>query len=570
MKPAQGAYPVLVRHFARRFFDSEIVSSKGNLFDTAATAASLLGAASVVVAYVTTVRHWMLTSRTPEYVREAMAWADREFLISLSMALVGAVAVLTWQSVFPDRRDCLILSALPLTASQIIAAKITAIGGLFAVTTFSVNAATGFFFPLATARTMTFSEALRLYSSHAAALGSASAFVFLAVLAAQGLLANLLPFRLFQRWSAWVQLLALFSILFLFFMIPPISSPSAIVRPENRAAALWLPSFWFVGLYQKCLGTSLPLIDELANRALAGLLISGFAAVLLYALAYRRVIRKTIEESGAVGESGRSRWIWVGRIVDKVVVKTATERAAFHFIWRTMARSRGHRLMLAAYASIGLVYLADGIAGLVKTAGGHALMQPNAQLSALPLILPFFVLLGLRALFAIPVEPQANWIFRLTDAGHPGQYVRAARKLMLMAGVMPVCALALPVYGLLWGWRIAVFHVLMCLLASMATLELLMAGFRKVPFTCPYMPGKGNLKVTFGVYVILFLSLAFMAVNIELWLAFDVRRSFAGVLLTAVVYFYAARKRRSEDSHEMGILWEEPPVWHLQTLELSR
>jgi hypothetical protein len=570
MKPAQGVYGVLVRHYARRFFDSEIVSSQGSLFDSVVTAASLLGATSIVVAYVTTVQHWMMSSRTPEHVREAMAWADREFLISLSMAITGAVAVLAWQWVFPDRRDCLILSALPLTASKIIAAKITALGGLFVVATFAVNAATGLLFPIATARTMTVSEALRLYSSHAAAVWPASAFVFLAVLAAQGLLANVLPFRMFQRWSAWVQLLALFTILFVFFMIPPISSPAAIVRPENRAAALWLPPFWFTGLYQKCLGTRLPLIDELAGRALAALVISGLAVVLLYALAYRRVIRKTIEESGAVGEGGSGRWIRVDRIVDKVVVKTATERAAFHFIGRTMARSRGHRLMLAAYASIGLVYLAHGIAGVVKTSGGRALMQPNAQLSALPLILPFFVLLGLRALFAIPVEPQANWIFRLTDAGHPGPYVRAARKLMLMAGVVPVCAAALPVYGFLWGWRMAVFHVLMCLLASMATLELLMAGFRKVPFTCPYLPGKGNLKATFGVYVILFLSLAFLAINIELWLASDLRRSIAGVLLTGAVYLYAARKRRGEDANEAGILWEEAPVWHVQTLELSR
>jgi hypothetical protein len=41
-------------------------------------------------------------------------------------------------------------------------------------------------------------------------------------------------------------------------------------------------------------------------------------------------------------------------------------------------------------------------------------------------------------------------------------------------------------------------------------------------------------------------------------------------LLMAALYIYSVRRRREEDSHDMGIMWEEPPVWHLQTLELSR
>ncbi len=569
MKRKQSLYRVLVRHFANRFFDTELVSSSGNVRDSVLTAVSLLAATGIVVAYVTTMKHWMMTTHTPLYIREAMAWADREFLISLSMALVGAMAVLVWQSVFPDHRDCLILSSLPLRASTIIAAKITALAGAFLATTAAVNVATAFFFPLATARTGTVQEALRMYAAHLIAVVSASAFVFLAMLAVQALLSNIVPFRVFQRYTAWVQLLALFAVLFMFFIIPPISSPTVIVRPEHRMAALWLPPFWFVGLYQKLLGTEIPLIDELARRAGVALAISGFAALSLYALAYTRIIRKTIEESGAVGDSGAKRWAWMNDLIDRLIAKTSTERAAFHFVWRTMTRNRGHRLMLAAYASIGLVYIANGIAGLVKTTGAHALMKPNTELSGLPLILPFFVLLGLRALFAVPVEPQANWIFRLTDAGRPDDYVRAARKLMLLAGVVP-CVLLLPMYGVLWGWRIAVAHVIICLLASMAVLEFLMAGFRKVPFTCPYMPGKGNFKATFGVYVVLFLSLAFMAIHIELWLAFDARRSIVGVFLMTALYIYSVRRRREEDSHDMGIMWEEPPVWHLQTLELSR
>jgi hypothetical protein len=363
----------------------------------------------------------------------------------------------------------------------------------------------------------------------------------------------------------------LFGVLFVFFVIPPISSLPAITHPSNRLSALLLPPFWFLGLYQKLLGTSHPFVDELAMRALGALALTTLAAMALYGRAYRRIMLRTIEDSGAVGSGKARRWSWADRVLDRAWFgKKGTERAAFYFVWRTMTRNRGHRLILAAYASVGLVYVVSGIANLVKSRGGDALFAPNIQVSALPLVLPFFVLLGLRALFAIPVELQANWIFRLTDAGRPDEYVRAARKQMLLAGVVPMCLLALPAYGFLWGWRIALAHVTLCVLGSMAVIELLMAGFRKVPFTCPYMPGRGNLKAVFGVYVVLFLALAFLLITIELWVVSSPRRSVIGIAVTAVFLLYAKRRRRERDSHEMGVMWEEPPVWHMQTLELSR
>lgn len=570
MRPERSLYRTLVRHFANRLFDTELVAAGGSLRDSAATVLGLLAAVSVVVAYGTVSRHWTMNARTPEHVRAAMEWADREFMISMSMAVVAAVAVLCWQSAFPDRRDSLILSALPVRTWTMMRAKLTTLGAVFLATTAAMNWATTFFFPVASVRYLTAEEALRSYAAHVAAVGSASAFVFLLVLTAQALLANVLPFRVFQRVSAWAQLGALFVVLLLFFVTPPIASLPRITLPENRQSALMLPAFWFLSLYQKMLGTRHPFLDELATLAVRALGMTALSCAVLYGIAWRRVMLRTIEESGAVGESGPRRWTWAERAIEKLVLGNARERAAFHFAWRTMTRNRSHRLMLAAYSSIGLVYVVNGIASLVKKAGGMALLAPNVDLSAIPLVLPFFVLLGFRALFAVPVELQANWIFRLTDAGRPRDYVRAARKLMLLAGVLPICLLALPVFGVLWGWRIAFAHTAMSLLASMAALEWMMAGFHKVPFTCPWMPGKGNLKTMFGVWVVLFLAGAYFFSHIELWLASDPRRSAVGIGLCASLWLYRVRRRRAEEPPESGVVWEEPPVWHMQTLELSQ
>ncbi len=570
MQTDRVVFRVLVRHFFNRLFDTELVAAGGSLVESAVTVLSLLWASGVAVAYVTVNKHWFMSSRTPDSIRQAVTWGDREFLISMSMAIIGAVAIFCWESVFPDRRDCLILSGLPVKPSLIMGAKLTTLAGTFLAATVMTNFVTTFFFPIATMVRGTVGEGLLAYSAHIVAVGSASGFVFLSMLAIQGLLANLLPYRVFQRATAWVQLLSLFGVLFLFFIIPPIAPISRLTAPQNRETALLLPPFWFLALYQKMLGTHHAFIDQLANMALAGLAIAAISAAVLYAFAYRRLMRRTIEEAGSVGDSGAQHWAWLETLLDRLWLTRPTERAAFHFVWRTMTRNRAHRLMLAAYAAAGLVYVVDGIASLLKKGGSHALLKPNAELSAFALILPFFMLLGLRALFAMPVELNANWIFRLTDLGRPDEYVRGARKLMLLAGILPVCMLSVPLYIALWGWQLGVAHVLICAVAMTAVLELLMARFRKVPFTCPLLPGKNNMKVMFGVYLVLFLVFAFALVHIELWLASDPRRAIAGTVIAGVILFYGVRKRKREEAEDLGIVWEESPVWHMQTLELSR
>jgi hypothetical protein len=101
-------------------------------------------------------------------------------------------------------------------------------------------------------------------------------------------------------------------------------------------------------------------------------------------------------------------------------------------------------------------------------------------------------------------------------------------------------------------------------------LEWMMAGFRKVPFTCPWMPGKGNLKVSFGAWAVLFLAVAYLAIQAELALARNPVGSLVGVTMAGAFWWYRLRKRRAEESPDVPVMWEEPPLWYMQTLELSK
>ena len=62
---------------------------------------------------------------------------------------------------------------------------------------------------------------------------------------------------------------------------------------------------------------------------------------------------------------------------------------------------------------------------------------PRTYTLAIPLVLMFFAVFGLRAGFAIPTELDANWVFRLVQPTVRDS-VRASRWLILMLGVVPI------------------------------------------------------------------------------------------------------------------------------------
>ena len=49
------------------------------------------------------------------------------FLIATTMLVVGVFAVLSWESMFPDRQDVLVLAPLPVRARTLLFAKVAAV-----------------------------------------------------------------------------------------------------------------------------------------------------------------------------------------------------------------------------------------------------------------------------------------------------------------------------------------------------------------------------------------------------------------------------------------------------------
>jgi len=554
----------LLRHFFFRFFDQELMAAQGDLRQTMIHIVALLGALNFLVALGMTFKQVFRTGELDYAARRAMAWSDQEILISLTLTAAGLMTVFIWDSLFPDRRDCLVLASLPVRMRAVFLARSAALASALGVIVVSVNAFTGLVIPVVLlppgAGIVDLAGSLLAYW---AVMLAAGAFVFLSLIAVQGALVQLLPHRWFQRASGYAQLIAFFAIVSVLFLTPSLANPRALAAAENQALLAAIPSMWFLGLYEWMRGAREPVFQELAGRAAAGLLLSLVAVVFTYGLGYARHVRNIVEQPEAAPSRARRSlaMAWAARLL----MRRPLERAIFHFIARTLARSRQHRLLVAIYCGVGLAYTLSAVSRLMHGRNAGRWFQPTPELLGASLDFLFFLLVGLRVAMAIPVELKANWVFRITERADPRQYLAAVRKAMLALGAAPVCLVALPVYGLLWGWWMALGHGVFAVLVSMVLIEALTGNFRKIPFACSYLPGRANLKVMFGVYWGLFLFFSSVAATMEIS---GLRQP--GLFLRQILLLAGAlavlRWRRDSRFH---FVFEETPEPVVTTLQLD-
>jgi hypothetical protein len=113
-------------------------------------------------------------------------------------------------------------------------------------------------------------------------------------------------------------------------------------------------------------------------------------------------------------------------------------------------------------------------------------------------------------------------------------------------------------------------HLLMILLILLIVVERLLKRFDKIPFTCSYLPGKANLKATFGWYWVCFTILTFLITNLETWLLAQPGQYAVAVVLLSAWLWGEMRARRGDDSEASVFTYEQRPDWEPITLELRR
>ena len=400
---------------------------------------------------------------------------------------------------------------------------------------------------------------------------AAGLLVLCTLLAVQGLAALFLTYRLFLRLSSFLQLAALCLILGAYFLTPALATVPGLTAAANHRLLAWLPSFWFLALFQELNGAAHPVFGPLADRALWSLFVSISVACATYPLAYYRNFRRLIEQPDIVPTDRSRRATRIGRFFAGRYFPGAVESALFLFIVRTIARSRQHRLLLASYGGAGLAIALAYAKSLLYGYSDEPWYQPNTPLLIGSLVLLSFMVIAARAAFALPIALQANWIFRITAVHRPAAYFAAVRKSAFALTVIPVGILSAILYLSIWPSRAALEHMIVLVVTGFLLVDRALHRFRKIPFACSYLPGKANLKMKFGIYGVLFLFLSDIGVQIEFWAMQKPARFLvlSAVLLTAAVW---ANRDTAEfaAAPDNRIQFEDLPPADIFALDLRR
>jgi pimeloyl-ACP methyl ester carboxylesterase len=537
--------------------DLELVSAGGDTRDIVTRFGALLGALSMIIAYLMVPRY--LTSDLPHEKLARLAWGDEEFLLSATIAVTGLCAVLTWNNVFPDKRDSLVLGLLPVRMKTMIVARFAAIATVLLAVIAAINVVTGISFPFVLATG--FFDAIARFGTWWLTLAAAGTFTFCTALAVQGVAAQILPWRVFLRVSGLLQIAALFIVLAFFFLAPAFDSATP---PE------YIPSFWFVGLLHAMHGDTSAPMGMLAGHALIGLGIVVPLAVLVYVLSWTRNMRRIVESPDILPAKNPR----IANTLARWITPAPFPRAILQFTARTIARSRQHRLMLAIYGGFGLA-LSIAFARSLLEKGTRFTTTWDGPSTLFLLVTGILVLscmvVGVRTVFVFPFALRSNWIFRITAVHRPSAYFAAVRKALYTTAALPVLVLLGIWYLAIWPGRPSIGHVILLTIFAMVLVERSLYQFRKIPFACSWLPGGGQRSMKRGIWGMVFLFFVDAVAGIEYW---NLGKPARLILVAAVLGAVAIRSRMRTTEFAADpfntLLFEESPPSEIFALDLRQ
>lgn len=548
-------FRILCRQFLLRVIDLEALSIQADVVGFLGQFAGVLIMLSLVHATVTYVG---FVSIGEAQARLEFCLHMEHYLIATMMLVVGLFTVLSWDATFPDRRDVMVLSPLPVAPHTILSAKVSASAAVLGLAILTLNCASGLVVPFLVG--VEHGTPWSFYQCMAAywiAIVGSSAFLYCSVLTIQGFTALVLPRRMFLRLSAILQLAAFGVFLAVYFLQPSLTNPGAWADPRNQWILASSPSYWFFALFNYLNGTLPQELTWVAMRAWMGLGIAVCGAAASLLLCYVRTMKKTIEEPdlvpGARGFRGTA------------IFGSSLQAAIALFSIRSLTRSRQHRVAFSFYLAFVFGLALSLLRGEWSATGPS---QVSLDLLTSTFLMMTFAVFGLRSVFALPISLTANWVLRTTQLRSPEQYIAATRGSLLMIAVTPAWVLSA---GLALGFRPVVQvagHLVILALLGWILAELCLIGFYKVPFTCSYLPGKSNIQIVFWAFFIVCLPLAVWIADIELDALHHPLKlaCMVGVLAAAAVGLFSFNRFSARSA---VLYFEELPEEVITTLKLS-
>lgn len=567
-KPA-GPFQVLVMHFVKRVFANEDDQGSGSSTVNVAAVLALLatpgGFASIfLLDKYSTLMQWFRGQANFNPYRASVA--DEYFFVVLSMTITGLVMVLRWNRLLPDRRDFANLAVLPIPIRDVFLANFTGLLALALVFGIDVNAVSSFLFPaFVTLSDGTAAAFARVATAHVAAVFSASLFSFFAVFALVGLL-MLLPARLFRPVSVCVRVLLVIALLSEFLSNLFLQLFSGRLPHLQQIYTRWLPSYWFLGIYEQLAGVANARMSMLANQAIVALIAAMIVAIGAYALCYRRHFMRLAESLDLMGGARRSfRIAWPEAITARLF-GPGFEHGCHTFIWKVLLRSERHVMFAGGYMGLGLVLAAQTAADAAMQTRRDAF--PSSDWLALPFIVAIFMITGLRFAFDIPATLPANWIFRIATCNASCRPDRIVRRFMRIA-VLPWEVLVVgPLTIRQFGWIVAGEHVATLVILTLLLIDAVLLDFRKIPFTCSMQIETRQLVIRILCCVLGVLIAIPVVAHIERWMM-QIPARFIVLALSAAAAWYFMWRHERETAAYHAITFEEQSSAAFELLKLA-
>jgi hypothetical protein len=568
-RAAQHPFIRLVLHFLARLVRGGHETESADFDFGAGPLLGLLAAPGAFCSLVlfqkySTLQDFILQRRHPNV--DAMSAPDKYFFICLAMAVAGVVTAIKWDKILPDSQDYLNLAPLPLLPRTILLANAAAIAIAVVVFAVDVNGASTILFPaIVTSYSHQGPGAIALFAAaHAVSVTLACLFAFCSIFALLGSLAVVLPREAFRACSSWVRGGALLASVMLLFTS---ATGPALLRGLAKSpdsAARFLPPLWYFGLYQTLQARPTPLILQLAHTALWAFAAAFVLMVAAYAIAYRRSFAGVLESGRPPSQQ---------RVLATVLAfldlfsrrAGGFDRACHRFIVRAMLRSEPHRMCIGVAAGLGWLLALQQMSA-----------QSEASQLAAPLTAAYLLILGLRIAFEIPAGVAANWVFRATldPRAHQSNHhssspaIGAPSRVMLSFLVPLVLTPAFALAWRQWNFRVAVIHTLYVLALSLCLSAVLLAGYRKIPLTCP-MPGfRDNLLALCVIQIVGFSLFTQLGARLELRMLGHPWNFLLVLLAMTGAWFW--NRRRIADAREAGELEESLTFENIQAPVVER
>ena len=561
-----------------RQFRLLVRTSFGRLMDTAVASRDIDATQFVIwsVALVATpafffaakmMNKYVWLARRPDVLAEAVA-VDRLFFIVYVMIACALLAAVLWEALFPDRQDQEIVGVLPVRPRTLAAARLAAALIVAAAFSAAVALPSAFMYGLnvgAAFRSVPIvGWAPAVFVAHSATLIAAGVFTFASLLALRAIAVACVGGDVVQRAAAILQLVTVVLLVECFIFLPGLlegltSHPLAVTH------ALFFPPLWFLGMYAALSGAAaVPLSDMAWTAAFATSAALG-AVTMVYLAPARWNARRAIEAK-LKDRAGRS--IVAATWLAAPLLRRPASRAVFTFVLASLARSRRHSLVVATYLGIGVSVAAIWVFRTIIKTRSLSLEMPPEDLVSVPLVLTFFLVLGLRSAFKVPTDLDANWTFRLAHPRSTPECVHAVGIVMLVIAVLPVTVTWFLVTASLWDIRAALGTSVMHAASGVMLVEVVLLSCDAVPFTRAHAPASGGVRIGWAFLAAALHFYAFKLEDLQL-AALDSLTGvvlYVGVMLAIVA---AVRTRRRIKTAHRPLEFDAPVDVAVQPLNLS-